>query len=189
MIVFGAVILVVYFIRTRAGVESGVEAPAVNWPVAEFTLTDQNGRTVTKQDLLGKIWIADFIFTSCAGTCPIMTKAMVELQNKLADVTDLRLVSVSVDPTRDTPEVMAGYAKFYNADPNRWLFLTGEEAEIRKLVTDSFKLMSGESLLFHSERFSIVDRQGRVRTGYDGTMPESLDKVAADVRAIARERS
>jgi len=186
MVGLGAAILVVLLLRVLSGPRT--PAPAVLGSVVDFTLTDQNGQTVTKQDLLGKVWIADFIFTSCSGTCPIMTKTMVELQGKLTDVRDLRLVSVSVDPARDTPEVMAGYASYYKADPKRWFFLTGEEAEIRKLVTDSFKLMSGENLLFHSERLSIVDRKGRVRTGYDGTKPESLDRIVADVRAIAKER-
>jgi cytochrome oxidase Cu insertion factor (SCO1/SenC/PrrC family) len=181
-------ILVFYFRGARALDSAEAASPAVLWPVQDFTLKDVDGRTVTRKDLVGKVWVADFIFTSCAGTCPIMTTAMKKLEKELADVPDLRLISVSVDPDRDTPEVLAGYAKYYEADPRRWWFLTGEKHEIKKLIADSFKLMKEEDLLFHSPRFSIVDRQGRVRGGYDGTEEESLPKLIRDVRVIARER-
>ncbi|HEY3246291.1 MAG TPA: SCO family protein [Phycisphaerae bacterium] len=182
-----AIAVLGFSIRARLGTEPAETGPPVLWPVQDFTLTDATGRTITRKDLLGKVWVADFIFTSCAGTCPTMTKAMKQVEQDLADVPDLKLVSISVDPGRDTPEVLAGYAKYYHADPQRWLFLTGQEREIRKLIGDSFKLMKEEDLLFHSPRFSIVDRQGRVRGGYDGTEAESLPKLEHDVRVIAHE--
>src|SRR6185369_9277822 len=106
------------------------------WPeegVADFSFTECHGQTVTKADLLGKPWLACFIFTQCAGPCPRVSEQMAVLQKRLKEL-DVRLVSFTVDPDRDTPEVLRAYADKYGADPEKWWFLTGDKAEIYRLV-------------------------------------------------------
>jgi cytochrome oxidase Cu insertion factor (SCO1/SenC/PrrC family) len=108
--------------------------------VPDFSLIDQNSRPVRKADLEGKIWIADFIFTTCPDECPLMTAEMARLHSDLADVQELRLVSITVDPEHDTPAVLSRYAERFHADPERWLFLTGEKRAIYRLAREGFRL-------------------------------------------------
>jgi cytochrome oxidase Cu insertion factor (SCO1/SenC/PrrC family) len=108
--------------------------------VPDFALTDQRGRPVRRADLQGKVWIASFIFTNCPEECPMMTAEMAQFQSDLALVADFRLVSISVDPERDTPPVLSQYADRFNADPERWLFLTGDKRAIYRLAREGFRL-------------------------------------------------
>jgi len=122
----------------QASVRRDVEQLPVIRAVPAFSLVDQNGQTVTNADLRGKIWIADFVFTRCKGPCPLMTARMLEMQKALVKTPEVKLVSVTVDPAHDTPEVLKAYAEANFADPNRWKFLTGDQAVIEKLVTEGF---------------------------------------------------
>jgi protein SCO1/2 len=156
--------------------------------VPEFSLTERSNRPVARQDLVGHVWVADFIFTHCSGICPAMSSNMEKLQNKLPK--EIRLVSFSVDPQNDTPEVLSEYANRYNADPERWLFLTGEQEAIQKLSIGGFKLALDPSSgteaepITHSSRFVLVDREGHIR-GYYGTEdPGALDRLIADANKL-----
>jgi protein SCO1/2 len=108
--------------------------------VPDFTLIDQHGRPLRKSDLAGNIWIANFIFTNCPDECPLMTAEMAKLQADLADVLDLRLVSITVDPQHDTPLILSQYAARFQADPERWFFLTGDKGTIYRLAREGFRL-------------------------------------------------
>jgi cytochrome oxidase Cu insertion factor (SCO1/SenC/PrrC family) len=108
--------------------------------VPDFALIDQLGRPVRRADLDGKIWIASFIFTNCPDECPLMTSEMAQLQSDLAHNVDLRFVSISVDPERDTPAVLSQYAERFNVDPDRWFFLTGDKQAIYRLAREGFRL-------------------------------------------------
>jgi protein SCO1 len=108
--------------------------------VPDFTLIDQNGRPLRKTDLAGKIWVANFIFANCPDECPLMTAEMAKLQADLADVLELRLVSITVDPEHDTPAVLFQYAERFRADPERWFFLTGDKPAIYRLAREGFRL-------------------------------------------------
>jgi protein SCO1/2 len=108
--------------------------------IPAFSLTERNGSQVSRENLLGTVWIADFIFTRCLATCPQQTATMAQLQGQLASERDIRLVSITVDPDYDTPEVLRRYAERYHADPQRWLFLTGEERAIYALAQEGFHL-------------------------------------------------
>jgi protein SCO1/2 len=163
--------------------------------VPDFTLTDTAGHPAGLSDLRGRVWVADFIFTRCAGPCPLMSRRMADLQRRLADAPEARLVSVSVDPERDTPEVLREYAARYNADTARWWFLTGEKVAIYDLISKGFLLAvddgselpeggSGPGLITHSVRFVLVDQQGCIRAYYDGAEPGTPERVAADVRRL-----
>jgi cytochrome oxidase Cu insertion factor (SCO1/SenC/PrrC family) len=108
--------------------------------VPDFVLHERSGRLVTREDLRGKVWIADFIFTRCSTECPLVSARMARLQEEFATVTDLYLVSITVDPEHDTPEVLARYAESFGAHPQRWLFLTGDKAAIYRLAQEGFRL-------------------------------------------------
>ncbi len=168
---------------------AGPEPLPVRHDVVDFALTERSGAAVRKADLLGRVWLADFIFTRCSGPCPTMTRRMGEIQDRLPASEDFRLVTVSVDPAHDTPEVLRAHALAAGADPRRWLFLTGAEEEIRRLLRDGMKLMSGEDLLNHSVKFVLVDRRGRVRGWYvgEGEDAASAGDIVADMVRVAAE--
>ncbi len=163
--------------------------------VADFTLTEASGKPVGLADLCGKVWIASFIFTHCAGSCPIMTHYLAKAQQQLPVRDDLRLVSITVDPGRDTPTVLTKYAAKNDADRARWLFLTGEMPEIRRLARETFKLAvdatagTAEEPILHSSKFVLVDRNGAIRGYYDGLELETLKKLVRDVERVLAEKS
>jgi protein SCO1 len=163
------------------------EPPVFN-TVPDFTLIERSARAVNRQELVGKVWVADFIFTHCAGTCPLMTSKMRKLQDTLP--AEIQLVSFSVDPAQDTPEVLKQYAEQNGADPKRWLFLTGNKEAIYKLSLDGFKLGlddTGGSVaepITHSTRFALVDRQGRIRGYYGMDDEDAMDRLTKDVKAL-----
>jgi protein SCO1 len=115
------------------------DLPAVG-TVPAFILRERSGRLVSKEDLLGKVWVTDFIFTRCVDECPLVSQRMARLQAAFATQADFRLVSITVDPAHDTPEVLAQYATNFGADAQRWLFLTGEKTAIYQLVRRGFRL-------------------------------------------------
>lgn len=163
--------------------------PEINYgSVPEFSLTDQNGKTVTRGDLDGKVWIADFIFTNCAGTCPMLTETMIRLQRALPK--EVHLVSFSVDPGRDTPEVLAAYAAKAETDKNRWHFLTGEKEKLYDLSIKGFKLALDDTggtdaePITHSTRLVLVDREGKIRGYYGGTDEEEMKKLFFDAMKL-----
>jgi len=158
-----------------------------------FTLTDKSGATVTPATLAGRPWIADLVFTRCQLSCPRMTERMASLGPRLA--AGVRRVSVSVDPAHDTPAVLADYAKVHRAESPDWLFLTGDEAEMRRLAVEGFKLgvapadptdpRAAQEPVTHSTRFVLVDGQGRVRGWYDAFDEGSLGKLLRDAAWLA----
>ncbi len=162
--------------------------------VPQFRLTERSGRPVGLDDLRGKVWVADFIFTRCQGPCPLMTGRMISLARELAGEEDLRFVSVSADPDYDTPEVLARYAAAYRIEDPRWLFLTGAREETKRLseglllplLTPEPGETRGEIL--HSDRFVLIDRSGAVRGYYDAADPEQAKRLRRDVRRLLRER-
>ena len=162
----------------------------------DFELVDQSGSPYGSANLDGRVWIADFIFTRCQTTCPLITTQMAQLQTSLRSLPggdDVRLVSFSVDPEHDTPPVLSAYAKKYGADPRRWRFLTGSRDQIWQLSKDGFKLPVGDDAgnvdmpIFHSLNLVLVDRAGRVRGVYDSTSEDDRDKLKRDVEAVAGE--
>ena len=126
--------------RGPAAGETSLEKIDVYGEVPEFSLIERNGRPVTRADLLGKVWLANFIYTECKETCPTQSLQISRLQAEFADAPDLRLVSITVDPKHDTTEILARYAERYGANPSRWLFLSGDKREIYCLAKDGFRL-------------------------------------------------
>ena len=154
--------------------------------VPEFTLTAQTGEEFrSSEKLAGRIWIAEFFFTSCTGPCPRMNARMRRLQNDLADIEDLRLVSFTVDPERDTPEALAEYARKFQAEPGRWWFLTGPMETLDRLCRETFLLGEVKGNLDHSTRFALVDRDGVIRGYYLSGDSEAMQRLERDVRRLA----
>jgi cytochrome oxidase Cu insertion factor (SCO1/SenC/PrrC family) len=162
-------------------------APADAFEVMPFALTERSGRPVSDADLKGKVWVASFVFTRCSGPCPSVTATVARLQSELdlANTPDLRLVTFTVDPDRDTPDELRKYADRYRAHPDRWLFLTGKEDEIHRLAVKGFRLgvertkvpdpPAGQEF-DHSTRLVVIDKAGRVRSIFDGYQgPNDID--------------
>lgn len=144
----------------------------------DFTLTDEAGRPFTKRDLAGHVWVADFIFTNCPGACLRMSKQMQQIQAANAK---LRLVSFSVDPARDTPRVLAAYARRNQADPARWRFLTGD---VQKVAEAS---LLGAQSLDHSTRFLLFDGEGNLRATYQSDEPDAVARLLKDATSLQGE--
>lgn len=163
-----------------------------------FSLIERNGQPFGLKNLQGAVWVADFIFTNCAGTCPIMTTAMTEIQKMAVaeKMESVRLVSITVDPERDSLEVLKRFADGYGALPGRWYFLTGDGAAIQQLANKGFLLSaatstggSAEEPIIHSNRFVLVDRVGCIRGYYDGTDEESVKKLLKDIKTLYSEET
>lgn len=179
--------------------------PPVLAELPDFTLTERSGDAVGLADLRGQVSVVGFIFTKCAGACPALTSRMAELQIKLSDRPDwddIRLVSISVDPENDTPEVLREYARLAHADDERWLMLTGQRDKVWSLVTQGFKLGVADNPdnedvpILHSQKLVLVDRAGRIRGYYDalerktpdGTVtPDERDALLADLERVLNE--
>lgn len=163
-------------------------------PVADvpaFQFTDQQGKPFGLEDLKGKIWVANFVFTRCAGPCPMLSSRMAELNQKIGRAgKGVELVTFTVDPAFDTPDVLAAYAKSLGAGPDRWKFLTGDPAAVEALVVQGLlqplaKEPNGTPA--HSSRFVLVDRDGRLRGFEDGNDPEVVQKLLMDMGDLIRE--
>jgi len=161
--------------RGGGGLVLAMEAgdPGALWELADFELTERGGELLGRDELRGAPWVASFVFTRCAGPCPRITADMAWLQGRLAD-TEARLVSITVDPRFDTPAVLDRYAERYGADPKRWLFLTGDQLDVYRVVKEVFLQPldiaaggNGTREPTHSTRFVVVDAGGRVRGVYD----------------------
>jgi protein SCO1 len=173
-------------------------SPAVLGGLPAFTLTDQRGQPFGSRELAGKIWVADFIFTSCQAVCPLLSERMAEVGKRARQLgPDFHLVSISVDPERDTPERLAAYAARYHANPLSWSFLTGPEQAIQATVVEGFKVGAGKERtpaadgggpgfweIFHGENLVLVDRQMRIR-GYFPPTPEGIDKLLEAIGRVA----
>lgn len=165
--------------------------------VPEFDLISQAGTAFRHTDLLGSIWVGDFIFTNCASTCPMMTRQMYALAQAIVPEFGVRYVSFSVDPERDTPQVLAAYAQKYGADTVNWVFLTGDKQKLRDLVLNGFHLsvqdatredlLRGAETIIHSTRFVLVDASGIIRGYYDGTDEEAMQRILADLKRLRKQ--
>lgn len=188
LLLFGAAGLVfigatVLFSRTL--VVSPAREPLMELgPAPQIRLTNQDDAPFESAALGGKVWIADFFFTSCGGPCPIMTASMAQVQQAFPEEAGLHLVSISVDPDTDTPERLRSYGEKYGAEFERWHFLTGPIEHIQELAVKGFKVGSVEDPVIHSTRFILVDQHGQIRGYYTGTDKEDVERLTADIRQL-----
>jgi protein SCO1/2 len=175
-------------------------SPAMLGTLPAFTLTDQTGHPYGTRQLSGRVWVADFIFTSCQQACPLLTQRMAEIGHRTRHLgPDFHLVSISVDPERDTPERMAEYSMQYGANPVQWSMLTGPADAVQAAVTDGFKVGMGRERvagdggaggefwqIFHGENLVLVDRALHIR-GYFPATPEGLDQLMDAIGRVVNE--
>lgn len=157
--------------------------------IPDFEFIDSEGRYVGLSSLKGKVWVADFIFTTCTMACPIMTGNMNIIHKKYKKNDDIRLVSISVYPEYDTPEVLKKYASQYEANTDTWHFLTGNESTVKEVIKDGFKIGDYEDIIFHSEKFALVDRNGMIRAYYNGMKSEDMKKLKKDINNLLKQDS
>lgn len=192
MITLGAALAVRSFHHSEARADEPLPKLIVLPP---FSLTDQNGKTVTNKDLAGKIWVAQFFFTECPGPCPAVSRQLVQVQQMLGTTPGVKLVGISIDPEHDTPAAMAAYGARVGADPKRWKFLTGAPDVIDELVHKGFLISfqkntpaeQAQGLFLHSTQVALVDRAGIVRAVYEGRDIETPPKIVADIGILLRE--
>jgi protein SCO1/2 len=155
------------------------------FPLPDAKLVNESGQPVALASLKRNVVVYDFIFTNCAGTCPMMTAAMRRVTTKVDKNAPVRFVSISVDPKRDTPPVLAAYAQRVRNDP-RWTFLTGDWLTIKHLSVDGFKLATDDQLL-HSAKFAVADKNGVVREYVSSLEDDAVEHVARTVEDLAWE--
>ncbi len=189
-----ALVLLAGLWSLRGGTAGSAAEPPVIGPVPPFSLVERSGQPISRDDLAGRPWVADFIFTRCTGMCPALSTRMAELHRRLREQgLQARLVSFSVDPSHDTPEVLREYATRFGADEG-WLFVTGDRDVLYQLIGQGFRLSvadrpteqaadSGE-LITHSDRFVLVDAAGRIRGYYHGADLDAVPMVLHDLAAL-----
>jgi protein SCO1/2 len=199
---FGILICLTVLLRYQPEPSRPSPALPVIGEVGDFTLTNQSGGSVSLEDLKGHVWVADIIFTRCAGPCPEMTLKMRELQDALPPDSAARLITLTTDADYDTPEVLARYGERYGADTDRWQFLTGDKVAIANLAIDGLKLTAiakppeertdPNDLFVHSTIFVVVDKRGRLRgifesVGDDVSWPDSKQGILEAVHELENE--
>jgi len=200
--VFIVAMVAVRQFRQPGGARTSASSLPIIGQVPDFVLTNQAGAQVMLGGLGGKVWIADIIFTRCAGPCPKMTQRMSELQTALKADPGIQLVTLTTDPEHDTPAVLTTYGAKFAADPTRWQFLTGAKTQVARAALDGLKLTTlekapgertdADDLFIHSTMFVLVDKSGRLRgcyetTGEDINWTNMKEKILADARRLLRE--
>jgi cytochrome oxidase Cu insertion factor (SCO1/SenC/PrrC family) len=158
------------------------------WAVPAFSYADANGNTVTNESLKGRPWVAAFVFTNCTQACPMMVGKLRELQDETKG-SDLRLVSFTLDPQRDTPEVLRDYGKRLGADGARWLFLRGDSQEAVMKTAQAMKVaatVDKDKNIGHGDWFLLVDADGWVRGHYRSSEADAVKQLADDAKKLAK---
>lgn len=167
------------------------EKKSVEHTVQNFSFTDQTGKTITEKDFQGKIYVADFFFTTCKSICPIMTTQMKRVVEKYKDEPTVLFLSHTVFPEHDSVNVLAEYAKNLNADASRWHFVTGNKKELYDMARKSYFLSpdsgdGGKGDFVHTQKFALVDKNSHLRGFYDGTDSTDVNKLIADIDRLLK---
>ncbi|MCZ6620378.1 MAG: SCO family protein [Deltaproteobacteria bacterium] len=180
-------------LRYSARPEKALEGLGNFGTVPDFSLLERSGISINLSDLQGKIWIVNFIYTSCPDTCPLQSAEMAKLQGERDHEATFRLLSITIDPERDTLQVLSRYANRFGADPDRWLFLTGEKEGIYRLAQQGFHLSAvpvsndegkNDPAFIHSSRFVLVDDKAEIRGYYVSTDPDALRRLRRDLKTL-----
>ena len=165
--------------------------------ISDFAFVNQLGDTIRKKNVEGKIFVADFFFTTCAGICPKMTTQLTRVQKEFMDDPNFLILSHTVNPSIDTVETMYKYAERFGADPKKWWFLTGSKHDLYIMARKSYLVVpdkddpnfdhGGESDFVHTENFALIDPDGRIRGMYDGTNPAEVDELIRDIYDLKKE--
>jgi len=196
-IVWGGLLMTMLALLTVFVVLPGRSKPLpVLGSLPDFALTDQNNQNLTLASFRGDVWIADVIFTRCAGQCPIMSAHMQTIQDSLPAGLPIKLVSFTTDSAFDTSEVLKKYAARYGARDRQWIFLTGSKAALRNATVDGLKLgvmdtppserANPDDLFIHSQKLVVIDQKGQIRGYFDGETAEGASEALAAAQRLAR---
>lgn len=157
--------------------------------VFDFSLTDQTGKTVTRADFKNSITVVDFFFTRCQGICPVMNTQMKRVYDKYRGNKEVKFISHTVNPENDSVEVLAAYAKKYDADAGQWYFVTGDKKELYKLARKSYLISDtngdgGKEDFVHSQNFALIDKEGHIRGVYDGTDTVEVNRLLVELNVL-----
>ncbi len=157
--------------------------------VMDFSLINQEGKTITQKDLKGKIYVADYFFANCKNICPKMSTQLERVQERFKNDPTVMIVSHSVDPLRDSVESLAKYAQLHGADPHKWFFLTGDKKQLYNLARHSYLVTAtegngGSDDFVHTEQFALIDKEKHIRGFYDGTDPEAVSRLMVDIEQL-----
>lgn len=177
--------LIITVIKYSVGAQHSVPLPILG-QVSHFSLYDEEGKPFTRENLQGKIWVANFFFTTCAGICPMMSAHMASLNRSFELEKDVHLVSFTVNPEQDSPQVLSEYAKKFKANTQKWHFLTGSREALTEIAVQSFKLGDIKEPIFHSSYFCLVDQEGRIRGYYEGMKKEGVNRLFKDASMLLR---
>lgn len=160
--------------------------------IADFSLTNQNGKTITQADYKDKIYVADFFFTTCQTICPIMTDNMEKIQKEIMNDDEVMLLSHSVTPDIDTVEQLKKYAIKKGVNDKKWNLVTGDKGEIYRLARKSYLAVKDDGLpddygMVHTENFMLIDKKGQIRGYYDGTKTEDITTLLKDIKKLKKE--
>ena len=177
--------------------QNGVDNPFRECPssdttqhyIPDFSFTNQNGEMMGRQEMEGKITVVDFFFTSCPSICPIMSKEMERVNDMFRDEPGVQIMSISIDPEYDTPEILKEYAERHNATPGKWHFLSGPKEETYQLARCGFVIptVDGNGVpddFVHSDKFMLIDELGRIRGYYSGTNREEVDLLILETKVL-----
>jgi len=150
-------------------------------------MTDSEGRAFQSASLAGKVWVADFIYTNCPAECPMMSSKMSRIHKNVAGLPDVRIVSFSVDPARDTPEALKHFGSRYGGATNDWIFLTGTPDAVHLLAYTTFHVGDVLGKIEHSTKFILVDKRGDIRGYYSSIDPEGIPSLLNDLDALRKD--
>ncbi|WP_299128595.1 SCO family protein [uncultured Winogradskyella sp.] len=170
-------------------VDSSLQHKAKYHKIADFSLTNQNGETITQAHYKDKIYVADFFFTTCATICPIMTDHMYKIQKEIINDDDVMLLSHSVTPEIDSVSQLKKYAKEKGVIDRKWNLVTGDKKQIYELARKSYLAVktqgNGDKYdMIHTENFLLIDKKGQLRGYYDGTNPEDIEQLLTDIETL-----
>jgi cytochrome oxidase Cu insertion factor (SCO1/SenC/PrrC family) len=163
--------------------------------VPPFQMTDSHGEPFDSRSLAGKVWVVDFIYTNCPAACPMMTSKMHALEKRVTSIDDVRLISISVDPARDTPAALTAFARRYGGPTPQWLFLTGAPGTVHLLAYTTFHVGDVLGKIEHSTKFMLVDRRGHIRgyystlTGDEGRPGDEMSILLRDIGLLRKNKA
>jgi protein SCO1/2 len=181
--------LPVYFAEDSVMANGGSYKVVSAYTVPDFSLINQDGKSITQKELRGTIYVADFFFTRCPSICPKMTNQLTRVQEEFSDDSSVKIVSFTVDPGHDTAQVLKDYAAMYKANPAKWSFVTGPKDSIYQLAQKGFYLLGSEDKnnpmdFIHSDKLVLVDRSGWIRGYYSGTDQKDVDKLIMEIKVL-----
>jgi protein SCO1/2 len=160
--------------------------------IPDFSFINQDGKQVNQDIIAGKVYVTDFFFSTCKSICPVMSDQLERVANAYKDEKDFMILSHTVDPETDTPEVLKAYANKHKARPEQWVFLTGEKENLYNLARQGYLLDARESFggdedFIHTQNFALIDKKRRIRGFYDGTSAEQVNQLMKDIKYVLRE--